>query len=663
MAGEDESHRRMGRSADDTELATRLRHGDPLALGALYERYAAAIYTFLVGLLHDPTTAEDLTQTTFVQAFEHRLTLREPARVRSWLFTIAHHLALDQLARARPSLPPEALTTLASGERGVEDIVIAQEAAALVWEAAASLDPRQYAVLDLTIRQGLSIPEVAETLGIPVRHAAVLVHRAREALGSAVRDLLLARQREACPRLAELVPPSEAGFTVEQRRSIDRHLRRCDVCQRLASEVTDPAQILGALPLLQLPERLQTHDWTQVLTRIRQLPPVQHAPPSYLTRLPSHHGWRAHWEERMGHLLARVTAPPRPIWLTASSRLAWLAAVLSLAAAVVVAVALAHGSRHSAATTRPTATTVASPTPLPTPLPHGIVLAAKPTPTPTPKFQPSPTPKPRVTPHPSPTPRITTSLPRQPVLSRSPTPHRTLPRRPRPPPTPVSMKPRPLRRVPPIPVHIAQHQPPIIVHPTHHRSLSTLHAYPHPHRVPPPPTRSSPIPTPTIVPRPTSTPPPVPTATTAPTATATPPATLTPTTTPSPTSTPRPTEPTTGVLAGRVTSATLGIPIPDATVQAVYCPATEGSCTTSTTLTNWQGAYLIRSLRPGRYQVSVQAIAYYPAGPVLVTVVRGRTTIRDFSLVPIPRPRPTPTPIPTRRTEPRPTPIPTHPRY
>jgi RNA polymerase sigma factor (sigma-70 family) len=199
----------------ETSLGERVRQGDPGAFEALYQEYGRPIYDFLVRLVRDGAAAEDLVQATFIKAFEHRATLREPAKLRSWLWATAHNQAMNHLARQRRSDPLDEQFDLATLARGPEESAEAKDAAELVWLAAASLEPRQYTVLDLTVRRDLSTQEVAETLGIPVGHAAVLVNRAREALGHAVRYLLVARRREHCPQLAALVPAGVRALTFQ----------------------------------------------------------------------------------------------------------------------------------------------------------------------------------------------------------------------------------------------------------------------------------------------------------------------------------------------------------------------------------------------------------------------------------------------------------------
>jgi RNA polymerase sigma factor (sigma-70 family) len=257
-------------SASDLELGQAFHDGDEAALAALYDRHLRGVYDFVARVVRDPAAAEDLTQMTFIRAWESRHKLRDPSRVKGWLFTIAHNLALNHVTRGHPTEPIDEQFDLATPAAGPEAELEAKDAAQLVWAAAASLEPRQYAVLDLSLRRDLPTPEIAEVLGVSSSHAAVLLNRAREALGNAVRYLLVARRRDHCARLAELVPARLESLTPEQRTTVDRHMRRCPECQGLAHRLTRPAELFGGLLPLQLPNSLKKERREFVLVAARR---------------------------------------------------------------------------------------------------------------------------------------------------------------------------------------------------------------------------------------------------------------------------------------------------------------------------------------------------------------------------------------------------------
>ncbi len=268
-------------AASDADLVAGARAGDRDSFGELYRRHAPAVYDHLARVVRDQAAAEDLTQATFLAAFESLAQLRDPARARGWLFTIAHRKAMDHLV-ARRRVEPMPEQEPASAERDVADRAASADVADMVWAAAASLEPRQYTVLDLVLRRGLSTPEVAQVLHVNAGHAAVLVHRARAALRSAVRALLVARNRGRCAELKALVPGAVRRLDPLLRARVDQHLRGCPTCRRLALELTAPEALLSGLPLIALPDRLAREGFARLLVRTA----VPHPPGSSPARPP-----------------------------------------------------------------------------------------------------------------------------------------------------------------------------------------------------------------------------------------------------------------------------------------------------------------------------------------------------------------------------------------
>jgi RNA polymerase sigma factor (sigma-70 family) len=289
-------------------------------VGAIYERHAPEIHDFLVRTVRDHATAEDLTQTAFIRLMERGETVRDMDKVRPWLFTVAHNLAVTHVTRRRASDPIEAAFDIASGEKGPEDEALATAAAALVWDAARSLEPRQYAVLDLSVRRGFTVAEIAEVLEITAAHAAVVVHRAREALAQAIRLLVVVRQRRHCARLAEIVPAGTDMMTPDLRASVDRHMRRCEVCKEVGARLTEPVELFAALPLLPLP--LALHH----LPMLPHAGAAPHPAGAHATRAGS---TVQHAAQKLGHVLMQPAA------------LATIAAVVVVGTGV--GVALRHG--------------------------------------------------------------------------------------------------------------------------------------------------------------------------------------------------------------------------------------------------------------------------------------------------------------------------------
>src|ERR1039457_2848927 len=88
-------------AAVDTE-AVRLHRGDPQAMVSLLERYQHRLYRFLLRMVHEPATAEDLFQQTWLRVAENVKRFDPTRGFEPCLFSIARNLARDFPRRGRP---------------------------------------------------------------------------------------------------------------------------------------------------------------------------------------------------------------------------------------------------------------------------------------------------------------------------------------------------------------------------------------------------------------------------------------------------------------------------------------------------------------------------------------------------------------------------------
>jgi RNA polymerase sigma-70 factor (ECF subfamily) len=163
-------------------LLNRFRLGDPAAFEALFRRHQRAVYGWLLRIVRDPGTAEDLTIEAFFRM--HRAHDRfDPAReFEPWARRIATHAALDWLRARRPEQPvaPEFFATVAA--RGGSDPVISAEIRRNVALAFARLPPKLRAAAALAVIEERPHKEIAEALGITAAAVKLRVFRAMRKL-------------------------------------------------------------------------------------------------------------------------------------------------------------------------------------------------------------------------------------------------------------------------------------------------------------------------------------------------------------------------------------------------------------------------------------------------------------------------------------------------
>lgn len=150
----------------DSELVRAAAGGDREAFAGIYDRYADRLHDFCVGMLRDRDGAADCVQDVFCTAATGLAQLREPDKLRAWLYSIARNEALRRLRERRRETPYDELPDAMAHEPGPDTLAARTELADLIAEAAGGLSDRDRSVLELAYRHGLDGPELAEALGV-----------------------------------------------------------------------------------------------------------------------------------------------------------------------------------------------------------------------------------------------------------------------------------------------------------------------------------------------------------------------------------------------------------------------------------------------------------------------------------------------------------------
>lgn len=165
----------------------------------LYSEHASDVHRFALFLCADPALAEDIASETFVRAWGARERV-DLATVKGYLFTIARHLYLHELRRARPrreeALAAEQLAHLATEEASPERAALARDELATVLAALQRMSEIDRAAILMRAESQLPYEEIAAALGITVAAAKVKVHRARLRLAEARVESKAAREME-----------------------------------------------------------------------------------------------------------------------------------------------------------------------------------------------------------------------------------------------------------------------------------------------------------------------------------------------------------------------------------------------------------------------------------------------------------------------------------
>jgi RNA polymerase sigma-70 factor (ECF subfamily) len=176
----------------ETELALveRLRQGDAEAFDEVYVAFNTRLFTFLVRLSRRRDVADDLLEETWLRLVKHARRLRPDTRLGPWLFTVARNLYIS-FNRARLLEDSAATSLIAIWPFTLEqpspfEAVATSELERRIERALAALPSTSREVLLLVAVAGLSHSDAADVCGITPDALRQRLHRAREALASAL---------------------------------------------------------------------------------------------------------------------------------------------------------------------------------------------------------------------------------------------------------------------------------------------------------------------------------------------------------------------------------------------------------------------------------------------------------------------------------------------
>jgi RNA polymerase sigma factor (sigma-70 family) len=243
---------------DDAALVRAATAGDRGAFAAIYDRYADRLHDFCWSVLRDRDEAADATQDAFLVAAERLGQLRDPERLRPWLYAVARSQALRRVRARSRVAPEEEMTELPDPASGPEQAAERSDLRELVWNAAAGLSERDRALLDLHLRHGLDGAELGQAMGVEPGHAYVLLSRLRDQVERSLGALLVARLgRDDCPDLATILSGWDGRFTPLIRKRVARHVDACEVCGERRRTAASPLALLAAVPPMPAPAYLR----------------------------------------------------------------------------------------------------------------------------------------------------------------------------------------------------------------------------------------------------------------------------------------------------------------------------------------------------------------------------------------------------------------------
>jgi RNA polymerase sigma-70 factor (ECF subfamily) len=177
---------------DETTLIEAISSLDQVALEAVFEEYAPALYKYLLRLGQGPQEADQIVGDVFVRLLEKLSEGKGPKKnLRSYLFQTAYHLVVDHSRDRKRAAPLEVTEIEPDTVKKETTSVQAQTEEALLLETLSSaieseLTEEQRIVIVLRFQEGFNLKETAEIVGKKVNAVKALQNRAMNRLRAAL---------------------------------------------------------------------------------------------------------------------------------------------------------------------------------------------------------------------------------------------------------------------------------------------------------------------------------------------------------------------------------------------------------------------------------------------------------------------------------------------
>src|SRR4051794_17021071 len=213
----------------------------------LYRKHAGDVYRYALVVLRNQADAEDVTQTTFLNAYRAMEQGERPRAPQNWLIAIAHNVCRQRFRQARRR-PTEVVYEEELAETLVEEEVIGAED---IRRALGHLAFNQRSALVMRELEGRSYQEIAEILGVSLSAVETLIFRARRALREQLEEGISCQEAEFAisRQLDGRLPRKEKGV-------LRAHLRECEECAAFARSQRAQRGALKALAAIPLPSSL-----------------------------------------------------------------------------------------------------------------------------------------------------------------------------------------------------------------------------------------------------------------------------------------------------------------------------------------------------------------------------------------------------------------------
>jgi RNA polymerase sigma-70 factor (ECF subfamily) len=166
--------------ASDEALIRSMADGDKRAFKMLYVRHHVRIFRFVMRLVANESTAEEVLNEVFLEAWRHAQDFKGRSQVATWLLSIARFKTISECRRRSEAQLDETVAAVIEDPSDTATITIEKrQRSDILQKCLAKLTPVHREVINLIYYQEKKIEEVAQFTGAPISTIKTRMHYAR----------------------------------------------------------------------------------------------------------------------------------------------------------------------------------------------------------------------------------------------------------------------------------------------------------------------------------------------------------------------------------------------------------------------------------------------------------------------------------------------------
>jgi RNA polymerase sigma-70 factor (ECF subfamily) len=174
----------------DHKIIEDVLKGDGEQFGEIIGRYKNGVYSICMRMVGDAEEARDLSQETFIKAYNNLLKYNPEYKFSTWIFKIATNLSIDYLRRKKhQALPLDEKMSMPYDTASAEDMYLHSCNKDEIERVIQELPTDYKALVILYHKEGLSYQDICDVMKLPMSKVKNRLHRARSMLKERLKEI------------------------------------------------------------------------------------------------------------------------------------------------------------------------------------------------------------------------------------------------------------------------------------------------------------------------------------------------------------------------------------------------------------------------------------------------------------------------------------------